>query len=63
MLKERRGLFGKKESRLGCVAKGEGGLLFTGSVSGAMHAWRGNKIEGSVRYHKRAIDALYTDQE
>lgn len=61
MLKEKRGLFGKKENRLGSVAANSAGVLFTGTVSGAMHAWKYNKIVGSVKYHKRAIDALYVD--
>lgn len=61
MMKEKRGLFGKRENRLGCVAANSEGVVFTGTVSGALHAWKFNQVVGSVRYHKRAIDGLYVD--
>lgn len=63
MMKEKRGLFGKRENRLGCVAANSEGVVFTGTVSGALHAWKFNQVVGSVRYHKRAIDGLYVDHQ
>ena len=39
-----RGIFGKRDNRLGCVGCDIDGNVYTGSVSGMIIAWKENKV-------------------
>jgi WD40 repeat protein len=57
-----KGLFGKNDNKLGCVAFA-GDNALTGSAKGEVYVWAGNKIKQTLKTHKRPVDAIHATEK
>ena len=53
----KRGIFGKRNNILGCLAADKD-MILTGNVVGEIYQWNGNTIQTSIQPHDKPVDCI-----